>query len=634
MLFEFTLFVVFFAYSVYSQLPPGYVCVPAGTCPTDTHGIDIRIVTPGGINPCPPGQVPCLLTAPASICGRRNVSNISPFDGFATQGAWPWQAYLINQTGYAGSGALITANSVLTAAHKVIGNRATPNMIGVYMGVYSPSQLGTRLSVSAVTIHPNFNINTLFNDIAILTLTTAIAPLPQTLINTVCLPSAGQSFVGQICTVSGWGQTTFTVNDAPILQQKQVNVTIVNYSTCYSSMSSPTLLSSNVNTYLDPVGELCAGGEAFRDACTQDGGAPLVCYANNVYVVTGLVIWGKGCGQSGVYGVSVNMLLQIILWLCLNYVGAQLPQGYICVPNGSCASDTETPHIDARIMTTGNPCPPGQIPCKYFSSSSTTSVPYTNVCGQRLIPDVSPFDGFATQGAWPWQAYLMNVTGFAGSGALITPNVVITAAHRVYGVRANPSWLFVYMGVYDPKQLGTRLSVSRVFVHPQFNPRTLLNDIALLTLSSPIPNLPHTLINTVCLPPPSFNFVGRTCSVSGWGQTDFSSNDAPALQQKQVNVTVVSYARCYASMSNPLVLGTNAKFYLDPVGEICAGGEPSRDACTQDGGSPLVCYLNGRFVLAGLVIWGVGCGDSGVYGVYINIPYYINWITATIGNHF
>ncbi|KAK4883402.1 hypothetical protein RN001_006721 [Aquatica leii] len=584
MLVEFTLFVLFFVRCVYCQLPPGYVCVPAGTCPS-TAGtvIDVRIVTPvRGTNPCPPGQVPCPTTTPGNICGRRNVTNISPFDGFATQGAWPWQAYLVNQTGYAGSGALITPNTVLTAAHKVVGNRATPGMIGVYMGVYSPSQLGTRLSVMIVSIHPAFNIQTFFNDIAILTLTASIAPLPQTLINTVCLPTAGQSFLGQICSVSGWGQTTFALNDAPIMQQKQVNVTIVNYSTCYASMSSPSLLGLNVNTYLDPVGEICAGGEAFRDACTQDGGSPLVCFVNNVFVVAGLVIWG-------------------------------------------------------------NPCPPGQVPCLIQTTTSTTTTTTSTTprpttpnpatfCGKRAVSNVSPFDGFATQGAWPWQAYLMNQTGFAGSGALLTANAIVTAAHKVYGNRANPQLIGVYMGVYNPNSLGTRLGVSSVIIHPQFSLANYFNDIALIILTNPINVLPQTLINTICYPPAGLSFVGRTCSVSGWGQTNFNSNDAPLLQQKQVNVTIVSYTTCYASMSNPLVLGSNANVFLDPQGEICAGGEPSRDSCTHDGGGPLVCFVNGVFVLVGLVIWGVGCGDGGVYGVYVNVPYYTSWIQATLSS--
>ncbi|KAF2905161.1 hypothetical protein ILUMI_01016 [Ignelater luminosus] len=302
--------------SVYCQIPPGYTCVPAGTCNIN-NGIDIRIVTPGNVNPCPPGQVLCPISATPTptptptpsptTCGTRGVANINPADGFATPGAYPWQAYLVNQTGYAGSGVLINPNTVLTAAHKVYMNAATPNQVGVYMGVYDSAQLGLRYAVSSITIHPGFNPATLFNDIAILRLSAPIAPLPQQFINTACLPTAGQSFVGQTCSVSGWGQTAFNVNDAPTRQQKQVGVTIVNYATCYASMSNATLLGTNVNLYLDPVGEICAGGQAMRDACTQDGGSPLVCLVNGRFVVAGLVAWGKGCGQAGVYGVYVNV---------------------------------------------------------------------------------------------------------------------------------------------------------------------------------------------------------------------------------------------------------------------------------------------------------------------------------------
>lgn len=135
--------------------------------------------------------------------------------------------------------------------------------------------------------------------------------------------------------------------------------------------------------------------------------------------------------------------------------------------------------------------------------------------------------------------------------------------------------------------------------------------------------------------------------VSGWGQTAFNINDAPTNLQKQVSVTIVSYGTCYASMSNASLLGTNVNLYLDPVGEICAGGQPLRDACTvsdknvskivsfiqkfqQDGGSPLVCQVNGAFQVAGLVAWGKGCGQSGVFGVYVNFPYYVTWIQNTL----
>lgn len=69
---------------------------------------------------CPTGYIRCTNV----VCGTPTVQP-STQDGFATQNAFPWQAFLRNnnnlgvKNGYAGGGVLLDQYHVLTAAHKV-----------------------------------------------------------------------------------------------------------------------------------------------------------------------------------------------------------------------------------------------------------------------------------------------------------------------------------------------------------------------------------------------------------------------------------------------------------------------------------------------------------------------------------
>lgn len=68
---------------------------------------------------------------------------------------------------------------------------------------------------------------------------------------------------------------------------------------------------------------------------------------------------------------------------------------------------------------------------------------------------------------------------------------------------------------------------------------------------------------------------------------------------------------------------------------MCAGGEPGKDSCEGDGGSPLACAIKDnpqRYELAGIVNFGVGCGLPGVPAVYTNVANVIEWITLTTVN--
>ena len=50
-----------------------------------------------------------------------------------------------------------------------------------------------------------------------------------------------------------------------------------------------------------------------------------------------------------------------------------------------------------------------------------------------------------------------------------------------------------------------------------------------------------------------------------------------------------------------------------------------------DGGSPLMCPMpDGQFVQAGIVSWGIDCGQNGVPGGYINLSSYVCWIKSIV----
>lgn len=55
-----------------------------------------------------------------------------------------------------------------------------------------------------------------------------------------------------------------------------------------------------------------------------------------------------------------------------------------------------------------------------------------------------------------------------------------------------------------------------------------------------------------------------------------------------------------------------------------------------DGGSPLVCPLRNtqdRYVQAGIVSWGIGCGQNRVPGVYASVAKARRWIDSKLASY-
>lgn len=123
--------------------------------------------------------------------------------------------------------------------------------------------------------------------------------------------------------------------------------------------------------------------------------------------------------------------------------------------------------------------------------------------------------------------------------------------------------------------------------------------------------------------------INSRCWVAGWGKNDFNAGAFQAIQ-KEVDVPVKSPAECQSSLAATRL---GPSFVFDSASFLCAGGEVGKDACTGDGGSPLICELSGRWFVAGMVAWGIGCGASGVPGVYVNTATYVPWILSTMSSN-
>jgi len=74
---------------------------------------------------------------------------------------------------------------------------------------------------------------------------------------------------------------------------------------------------------------------------------------------------------------------------------------------------------------------------------------------------------------------------------------------------------------------------------------------------------------------------------------------------------------------------------------FCAGYHDGSlgDACQGDSGGPLaidnsqtVSDDDQRWVLAGVVSWGEGCGRIGKYGVYTKVSAFVRWIINQISD--
>ncbi|KAL0127867.1 hypothetical protein PUN28_003247 [Cardiocondyla obscurior] len=227
----------------------------------------------------------------------------------ADPGEWPWIAALFNAGRQFCGGSLIDDTHVLTAAHCVANmNSWDVARLTVRLGDYN-IKTNTEIRhierrVKRVVRHRGFNSRTLYNDVALLTLSEPVEFTEQ--IRPICLPSGSQLYSGKTATVIGWGSLRESGPQPAILQE--VSIPVWSNSECkfkYGAAAPGGIVDSF----------LCAG-RAAKDSCSGDSGGPLM-VNDGRWTQVGIVSWGIGCGKGQYPGVYTRVT-HFLPWIYKN----------------------------------------------------------------------------------------------------------------------------------------------------------------------------------------------------------------------------------------------------------------------------------------------------------------------------
>lgn len=208
-------------------------------------------------------------------------------------------------------------------------------------------------------------------------------------------------------------------------------------------------------------------------------------------------------------------------------------------------------------------------------------------------------------------------------GTLTTPTVVVTAAHCVRednGALLQPQDILVGVGGDLESPALRAFSVTSVIVHPGYVADSAINDIAVLTLATPVTGV-STLLPLRPEEAAAVMVTGTPLRVIGWG--NMSRNDEEYPVKPVVGALTLFPDETCGGGGEYVLNGVRFSGFgsedADPRFEVCASGVRGNrvivDSCGGDSGGPLISGSGAAARLVGIVSWGEKCSGRrpGVY---------------------